>query len=106
MRSNLDPFNEHEDSECLDALARVQMLSTNTFSARPSRSPSPTPSVEGSARRTNQGAALLSVANEVDSLTTSDATKVAGRFGVKLDSPVAQGGNNFSAGQRQYVCIS
>lgn len=89
IRSNLDPFEEHTDAECLDALGRVQMISA---SVRPSRGPSRVSSSEN----VREGSAEGSETTRVDQ----------GRNGVSLDSLVSQGGHNFSAGQRQLLAMA
>lgn len=100
VRSNLDPFEQHTDSECLDALERVQMIgSTNgsrTASALPSRVGSPVP---GSSSVANGGGGSRTdqLVAEATSDSASEITKVdSGRLGVTLDSKVSQGGHNFS----------
>ncbi|OJA13396.1 hypothetical protein AZE42_08993 [Rhizopogon vesiculosus] len=91
LRDNLDPFNEHEDSECLDVLHRVQMISNSAYqSQRTSRAPS---------RASTPDDAASSVAStavtDVDSKTT-----------VTLDTQVSAGGTNFSQGQRQLIAMA
>ncbi|THH23155.1 hypothetical protein EUX98_g8019 [Antrodiella citrinella] len=52
LRENLDPFGEHEDSECLDVLYRVQMLTEGqAASQRTSREPSRPTSIKDGAER-------------------------------------------------------
>ncbi|CAG7848335.1 ATP-dependent bile acid permease [Serendipita indica DSM 11827] len=40
IRENLDPFSEHTDEECLDALYRVGLISEATYASRRSTRPS------------------------------------------------------------------
>lgn len=116
VRTNLDPFNQHTDSECMDALERVQMV--NTFastrpSAVPSRIGSPFP---GSATPVpgasiDAGARPILAASVLDLVVTKDTaseeTRVdSGRLGVTLETKVSQGGHNFSAGQRQLLAMA
>ncbi|KAF9219839.1 P-loop containing nucleoside triphosphate hydrolase protein [Gyrodon lividus] len=92
LRDNLDPFNDHEDSECLDVLYRVQMLSGSAYqSQRNSRTPSgaSTPA-EGVA-----SSAASTAATDVDPKTT-----------ITLDTQVSAGGTNFSQGQRQLIAMA
>jgi ABC-type multidrug transport system fused ATPase/permease subunit len=49
IRDNLDPFNEHDDGECLDVLHRVQILSDEDLASQhPSRAPSTNATPRGS----------------------------------------------------------
>ncbi|KAF8836435.1 P-loop containing nucleoside triphosphate hydrolase protein [Paxillus ammoniavirescens] len=92
LRDNLDPFNEHEDSECLDVLYRVQMLSPSAYQSQrnsrtPSRASTPAEGVASSAAST--------AATDVDPKTT-----------ISLDTQVSAGGTNFSQGQRQLIAMA
>ncbi|KAM0786024.1 hypothetical protein ACM66B_006839 [Microbotryomycetes sp. NB124-2] len=118
IRSNLDPFDEHTDQECLDALARVQMVAAPvaSASARPSRegSRAPTPPPISAhaavmeahghlAAGNNDGASVKSVGA---SSSTSTKVEAMGRLGVTLETAVSAGGHNFSAGQRQLLAMA
>ncbi|KAH8810160.1 hypothetical protein DL96DRAFT_1716877 [Flagelloscypha sp. PMI_526] len=88
IRDNLDPFGEHEDSECLDVLYRTHLLAnTATASQTPSQTASElfTPFPESLASR-----ALVPEAKTSISLTTE----------------VSAGGTNFSQGQRQLIALA
>ena len=82
VRSNLDPFNQHSEAECIYVLERVGLSSTSSTSATPSAGPSrpesPSP--------------------EVDSEDTTIVNKAVGngRLSVNLATPVSAGGHNFS----------
>ena len=78
VRSNLDPFDEYSDEAVLAVLQRVEMNSGST---------------RGSGTATPVGGAPVE-------------GETSGRMGVKLDSQVSQGGNNFSAGQRQLLALA
>ncbi|KAF7340568.1 ABC bile acid [Mycena sanguinolenta] len=97
LRDNLDPFGDHDDLACMDALYRVHMISNSPTESRgPSRgqsmagtpSSSRPPSINGS----TTDASLLT---DVD-------TKVT----VSLDTQVSAGGTNFSQGQRQLIAMA
>ncbi len=107
VRSNLDPFNEHTDAACLDALARVHLNNPDTASVRP------TPL--GSTRNSRAPSRVASQTNlavpgdNASSSGESETTKVAtdtGRLAVTLDANVSPGGLNFSAGQRQLLAMA
>ncbi|KIN95772.1 hypothetical protein M404DRAFT_165071, partial [Pisolithus tinctorius Marx 270] len=76
VRDNIDPFKEHEDVDCYDALRRVQLLGDDS---QP-RSSASGPSQAGA--DTSPGPLLT------------------------LDTEVAPGGANFSLGQRQLVAMA
>lgn len=86
VRSNLDPFNQHSDTELRDALARVQLI--------PSAS---TPS-SGTATPSNVGTSSAS-STLVQSSTNINLFK-------SLHSKIAEGGLNLSQGQRQLLCLA
>ncbi|KAG0701637.1 hypothetical protein DFH29DRAFT_925615 [Suillus ampliporus] len=91
LRDNLDPFNEHEDSECLDVLFRVQMLSESAYqSQHNSRAPSRASTPDDIA-----SSAASTAITDVDSKTT-----------ITLDTQVSAGGTNFSQGQRQLIAMA
>ncbi|KAJ7590252.1 multidrug resistance-associated ABC transporter [Mycena floridula] len=90
LRDNLDPFNEHEDSECLEALYRVQMISSGEMAV--------TPVLSGPASIHN-----VDLASDNVSTTT---TEVDSKLTVSLDTQVSAGGNNFSQGQRQLIAMA
>lgn len=91
LRDNLDPFNEHEDSECLDVLYRVQMLSQSAYqSQHNSRTPS-----------------RASTPDDLASSVASTAvTDVESKRTITLDTQVSAGGTNFSQGQRQLIAMA
>jgi ABC-type multidrug transport system fused ATPase/permease subunit len=92
LRDNLDPFGEHEDSECLDVLYRVQML---TQSAYQSQHNSCTPS----------RASTPDIASSVTSVAVTDVS-VESKTTITLDTQVSAGGTNFSQGQRQLIAMA
>ncbi|KAH7927022.1 P-loop containing nucleoside triphosphate hydrolase protein [Leucogyrophana mollusca] len=91
LRDNLDPFGEHEDSECLDVLYRTHMIGESAYQSQlASRAPSPTPSVS------------LPTSSAASTITTNVNSKTA----VSLDTQVSAGGTNFSQGQRQLIAMA
>lgn len=105
VRSNLDPFDEHSDEECLDALARVHLAVSHSqqASALPSRSASPGPT---SSRNLTPASKRLLADDGSSSLGSTAVDSLAGRTSMTLSSPVSAGGNNFSAGQRQLLALA
>jgi ABC-type multidrug transport system fused ATPase/permease subunit len=96
FRDNLDPFNERSDAECLDALARVHLISQG--SQRSSRAPSRAPSIHEDQDETipySSAGSDTSTQNDVDNKIT-----------IKLDTVVSAGGQNFSSGQRQLLAMA
>ncbi|KAG2056641.1 hypothetical protein BDR06DRAFT_952711 [Suillus hirtellus] len=91
LRDNLDPFGEHEDSECLDVLYRVQMLSQSAYQSQ----------------HTSRAPSRASTPDDVASSAASTAiTDVESKTTVTLDTQVSAGGTNFSQGQRQLIAMA
>ena len=82
---------EHTDSECLDVLSRVQIITQSTASSRTTSRPS---SVHNSERE-----------DIVDSSSIA-ATDVDTKITITLDTKVSAGGINFSQGQRQLIALA
>ncbi|KAG8994024.1 hypothetical protein FRB90_000542, partial [Tulasnella sp. 427] len=96
MRENLDPFNEHSDEECRDALERVHINGSTPGSRRASRAPS----ISGREQPEHE---------ETDSITTSKTGTTQyddQKHVIGLDSKVSAGGANFSQGQRQLIAMA
>ena len=88
---------EHTDSECLDVLSRVQVITPSTpesQSIASSRTASRPPSIHTSEREDN-----------VDSSSIA-ATNVDTKIVITLDTKVSAGGTNFSHGQRQLIALA
>ncbi|KAI0339052.1 multidrug resistance-associated ABC transporter [Trametopsis cervina] len=105
LRDNLDPFGEHDDSECLDVLYRVHMLSESQLTSQrasreASRNASRTPSRPGSVHEVEREGSLAP--SNVSLSATETDTKVT----VTLDTQVSPGGTNFSQGQRQLIAMA
>ncbi|KAF3909237.1 hypothetical protein ABW20_dc0104339 [Dactylellina cionopaga] len=86
IRSNLDPFNDHTDDECRNALFSVNLVSTSTAHT----SGTVTPNQEGT---TTPGG-------------SSSTTNANANIFASLDSKVSEGGLNLSQGQRQLLCLA
>ncbi|KAF8331910.1 uncharacterized protein EI90DRAFT_3154324 [Cantharellus anzutake] len=96
IRENLDPFNEHSDEDCLDALRRVQLRTSASAGST----------------------AVSSAANTRPGTPSADSGSAIGESGVgtfvdkgtktiiTLDTKVSEGGNNFSSGQRQLIAMA
>ncbi|KAF7792210.1 hypothetical protein EIP86_003243 [Pleurotus ostreatoroseus] len=93
LRDNLDPFSEHEDSECLDVLYRVQLITENQLvSRRTSREPSRTSSIHNVERE--------------GTIASSTGTESDNKVAITLETQVSPGGSNFSQGQRQLIAMA
>jgi len=100
LRENLDPFNEHDDLECLDVLHRVQMITDSAYeSQRTSRQASRATSRAGSPSREDQSPSPGSSA-------AASSTEVESRTVVTIETQVSPGGTNFSQGQRQLIAMA
>jgi len=89
-RENLDPFSEHTDEECLDALHRVELISESPEASRRSTRP---PSIANvSPLQEGEGSGTATPQDKPASIT--------------LDTEVAGRGANFSAGQRQLLSMA
>ncbi|KAI0392247.1 P-loop containing nucleoside triphosphate hydrolase protein [Xylariaceae sp. FL0594] len=86
VRSNLDPFDDHTDTELFDCLARVHLISENETSPGTPLAPG---SEEG--QRTNG---------------STNAGKKNTNIFRNLSSPISEGGLNLSQGQRQLLCLA
>ncbi|KAL5520973.1 hypothetical protein ACEPAG_8895 [Sanghuangporus baumii] len=114
VRDNLDPFGDHSDLECIDALRRVQVVSESTIASRVS---SRAPSMRNVERENNGSTAMSSKAAGSGSVSPSrapsESTTLARENGftpeqteISLDTEVSSGGLNFSAGQRQLIAMA
>ncbi|KAF8579651.1 multidrug resistance-associated ABC transporter [Ramaria rubella] len=94
IRENIDPFADYSDEECLDALARVHLLSN-------SEHPSKVPSRASSIHNMQQEEPAVPSSTASDTLAQDDKQGV-----ITLDTQVSAGGANFSQGQRQLLTMA
>lgn len=87
------PVDEHDDSECLDALYRVQLIT-------PSQHQSQSTSAQASR------AASIHEAEGTASTAASVTDSETGRMKITLDTQISAGGSNFSNGQRQLIAMA
>ncbi|KAJ9657678.1 hypothetical protein H2201_008084 [Coniosporium apollinis] len=80
VRSNLDPFNEHSDVELREALARVHLIASESSEGSSTHEPEPS----GSSTPTHTNTNPFST----------------------LSTPISEGGQNLSQGQRQLLCLA
>lgn len=117
MRDNLDPFHEHTDSELLETLQRVKLITgqTPTGSRMGSRQGSMrnlTALAEIDAPSHNRLTQLIqedrgagSSSGSISGLPSGAQTPTS-RVHITLNTEVSAGGANFSQGQRQLVAMA
>ncbi|CAO3645196.1 unnamed protein product [Cunninghamella blakesleeana] len=81
VRSNMDPFEEFSDASISEALSRMNLI----------------PSINSSSSSSSSS----SIANE--SIENRDTNK---NIFEDLNSPITEGGQNISAGQKQLICLA
>ncbi|KAF8996876.1 hypothetical protein BDQ17DRAFT_1391964 [Cyathus striatus] len=94
LRDNLDPFGEHEVSECLDVLYRVHLINPSTNAIERESHDLASEPFSGADHEST-----------VDTISTT-VTEVEGKTTIGLDSQVSAGGTNFSQGQRQLIAMA
>lgn len=80
VRTNLDAFDDHTDSELRDALERVHLVTPSAFASPPNEASGSSTPTQNSNQNTNP-------------------------FN-SLSSPITEGGLNLSQGQRQLLCLA
>ena len=96
IRSNLDPFGEHDEARLWSVVDRVGLLSSGGMSRASSVSSFGVLSTDGSD---------TGIGNNGPATTTGHGVGTSG--GIRsLNSPVAEGGSNLSVGQRQLLVIA
>ncbi|KAI0065886.1 multidrug resistance-associated ABC transporter [Artomyces pyxidatus] len=104
LRDNLDPFQEHEDSECLDVLYRVHLINESE-SQRESRQASRAAS-RAATRPSSPSQGQDSPSPTAASSAAPSVTDVESKAPITLDTKVSAGGVNFSQGQRQLIAMA
>ncbi|KAF9162910.1 hypothetical protein DFQ26_003118 [Actinomortierella ambigua] len=117
LRSNLDPFGEHEDYELWEALRRSHLVPSSvpgscTASSRNSVADlafTPAKSPAGSVKGGSEGNSSSSSADATTAAPSVDVSEVAETVDpskITLDTPVKENGSNFSQGQRQLIALA
>lgn len=86
LRSNLDPFSEHSDSELYDALERTHLMTRSSDDSSTTGTLIPESDLE----------------NPAEAPSATDNSNVFG----SLNTSIAEGGLNLSQGQRQLLCLA
>lgn len=86
VRSNLDPFDQHTDTELYDALARVHLMDPS--SQRLSGTATPVP-----------GNSTANGSHSTSAVTSSNTH-------ITLSTRISESGLNLSSGQRQLLCLA
>ncbi|KAL4964324.1 putative ABC bile acid transporter [Aspergillus stella-maris] len=105
IRSNLDPFNEHSDTELRNALERVHLLRFEDTSTLASGVQSPSTDIPIHSPSTDRTLDPLSASRTGTLSSCRSNTKPTGFFAC-LSSPITTGGLNLSHGQRQLLCLA
>ena len=93
---------EHTDTECLDVLSRVQIITPSTQkSQRISQDRS-----TASSRTASRPPSDTSEREDIVGSSSIAATDVDTKMTITLDTKVSVGGANFSQGQRQLIALA
>ncbi|KZT57684.1 hypothetical protein CALCODRAFT_273206 [Calocera cornea HHB12733] len=100
IRDNLDPFGDHTDDDCWDALRRVHLISESRYNSRRS-------SQASSREPSRPSSPMADDASDATPTSVTSATVVAEeRVVITLETQVSSGGSNFSQGQRQLIALA
>ncbi|KAK0716025.1 ATP-dependent bile acid permease [Lasiosphaeris hirsuta] len=92
IRSNLDPFDNYTDAELRDSLQRVHLVTDSESDSNNSTAP------------VNE-ASSSSSGDTAANAPTANGPKNVNIF-LDLTSPISEGGQNLSQGQRQLLCLA
>lgn len=117
MRDNLDPFHEYTDSELLEALQRVKLITGQTpvgsrMGSRQGSTRNLTALAEIEAPSHNRLTQLIEEERAGGATSGSSSGGASGtqtptsRVHITLNTDVSAGGTNFSQGQRQLVAMA
>jgi ABC-type multidrug transport system fused ATPase/permease subunit len=101
IRSNLDPFDEHEDYELVEALKRVHLISDSSELHSSSASLS---DVQASSNADHNP--VLAGNAATPSTHTAPSTPKNTNLFQNLYTPISESGQNLSQGQRQLLCLA
>ncbi|KAJ3414780.1 hypothetical protein HDV05_006027 [Chytridiales sp. JEL 0842] len=104
LRSNLDPLKNHTDEELWDAVKAVGLLDSMQKPTESAGSSTPSRSNENAA---TDPSSVIEIKDEPPSKATKEDLVAAStsNASLSLDSEVAEGGINWSMGQRQLICM-
>ncbi|KAI9327121.1 P-loop containing nucleoside triphosphate hydrolase protein, partial [Zopfochytrium polystomum] len=108
VRSNLDPFDSLDDATLWNALRRVHLVGNSNDAAHATATSVAAP--DSASEPPSSGADTVSVeSGGSDGSNDASAAKTRSprhRFRITLDTAIAEGGSNLSAGQRQLLCLA
>ncbi|CAK7228776.1 ATP-binding cassette transporter yor1 [Sporothrix curviconia] len=99
VRSNLDPFNEHNDLELWSALRQADLVSEDAELPGSGNTASGSGSGSGSGSKEGTSGSVVPVPAAADAVVGREAR-------IHLDSIVEEDGLNFSLGQRQLMALA